>query len=170
MGRNRIYMLDHFGSTSIDSITSKIRYLAKARDCKFIFLDHLSIIVSAQESGDERKSIDSIMTRLRKLCEEARITIFLVSHLSRSSGVSHEEGGRVTLGQLRGSQSIAQLSDIVIAAERDQQADCPIERNTTKLRIIKNRTTGKTGVCSHLQYDDTTGRLEEVEPVEVDVL
>ena len=170
MGSGRIFLLDHFGSTSIDSITAKIRYLAKARDCKYVFLDHLSIIVSAQESGDERKSIDAIMTRLRKLCEEAGITIFLVSHLSRSNGVAHEEGGRVTLGQLRGSQSIAQLSDIVIAAERDQQADCPVERSTTKLRIIKNRTTGKTGVCAHLKYDGETGRLEEVEPIEVDIL
>ncbi len=74
------------------------------------------------------------------------------------------------MGQLRGSQSIAQLSDIVIAAERDQQADCPIERATTKLRIIKNRTTGKTGVCAHLRYDEMTGRLDEVESVEVDIL
>jgi len=169
MGLGRIFLLDHFGSTSIDSIVSKVRYLAKADDCRFVFLDHLSIIVSAQEGGDERKAIDEIMTRLRKLCEEAKITLFLVSHLSRAQGSSHEEGGRVTLGQLRGSQSIAQLSDLVLAGERDQQAECPELRNTTALRVIKNRLTGETGVAAWLKYDKATGRMNECEkPVEGD--
>ena len=161
MGLGRMFLLDHFGSTSIDSIVSKVRYLAKAHDCRYVFLDHLSIIVSAQESGDERKAIDAIMTRLRKLCEEAKITLFLVSHLSRAQGTSHEEGGRVSLGQLRGSQSIAQLSDLVLACERDQQHDDPEIRNTTTLRIIKNRLTGETGPCAYLKYDKETGRLNE---------
>ena len=169
MGLGRMYLLDHFGSTSIDSIVSKVRFLAKAHECKFVFLDHLSIIVSAQESGDERRAIDAIMTRLRKLCEEAKITLFLVSHLSRSPGISHEEGGRVTLGQLRGSQSIAQLSDLVLACERDQQQDDEDLRNTTTLRVIKNRLTGETGPAAYLKYDKATGRMSEVpKPIEGD--
>ena len=167
MGLGRTYLLDHFGSTSIDSIVSRVRYLAKANECRFVFLDHLSIIVSAQESGDERKAIDAIMTRLRQLCEEAKITIFLVSHLSRAQGTSHEEGGRVNLGQLRGSQGIAQLSDLVLACERDQQADDVELRNTTTLRIIKNRLTGETGPCAYLKYCGDTGRMLECEkPIE----
>ena len=169
MGLGRIFLLEHFGSTSIDSIVGKVRYLAKADDCKFVFLDHLSIIVSAQESGDERKAIDEIMTRLRKLAEEARVTIFLVSHLSRAQGTTAEEGGRVTLGQLRGSQSIAQLSDLVLACERNQQDDDEDLRNTTALRVIKNRLTGETGVAAYLKYDRATGRMSECEkPVEGD--
>lgn len=169
MGLGRMFLLDHFGSTSIDSIVSKVRFLAKAHECKFVFLDHLSIIVSAQESGDERRAIDAVMTRLRKLAEEAKITLFLVSHLSRSPGISHEEGGRVTLGQLRGSQSIAQLSDLVLACERDQQAEDEKLRNTTTLRIIKNRLTGECGPCAYLEYSKDTGRMSEVpKPVEGD--
>ena len=69
--------------------------------------------------------IDTTMTRSDgHLVERTGIAMFLVSHLRRtSSDVNHEEGARVTLGQLRGSASIAQLSDAVIALERDQQSD-----------------------------------------------
>ena len=35
--------------------------MAKALDCKFIVLDHISMIVSSQEFGDE-KSLDEVMT------------------------------------------------------------------------------------------------------------
>ena len=163
MGLGRMFLLDHFGSTSVDSIVSRVRYLAKAHECRYVFLDHLSIVVSAQEDGDERKAIDAIMTRLRKLCEECNITLFLVSHLSRAQGVIHEEGGRVTLGQLRGSQAIAQLSDLVLAAERNQQDEDEEARNITLLRIIKNRLTGETGPAVYLKYSRETGRLTECE-------
>ena len=67
--------------------------------------------------------IDTTMTKLRSLVERTGIALFLVSHLKRtSSDQNHEEGARVTLGQLRGSAAIAQLSDACIGLERDQQS------------------------------------------------
>ena len=68
----------------------------------------------------------------------------------------------MSLNHLRGSHSIGQLSDIVLGLERNGQADCPVERNTTKVRVIKNRFSGITGLCSTLFYDSNTGRLNEV--------
>ena len=147
---------------------SQIRYLAKAMDCKWIILDHLSIVVSSQEGGDERKNIDAIMTKLRTLVQELGVGLFLVSHLKRSSGQAHEDGGKISLSELRGSQSIAQLSDIVLGLERDQQNDDEVVRNTTTVRVLKNRYTGLTGPACYLKYDKVTGRmLETSKPAEV---
>ena len=97
--------------------------------------------------------IDSTMTRLRSLVERTGITLYLVSHLRRSSNDSntHEEGGRVSLGQLRGSHSISQISDSVIALERDQQSED--SNNTTTVRVLKNRYSGEVGVATRLTYD-----------------
>ena len=110
--------------------------MATGLDCKVVFLDHLSILLSGLE-GDERRMIDTTMTRLRSLVERTGIALFLVSHLRRASNDkhSHEEGGRVSLSSLRGSHSIAQISDSVIALERDQQADTP--GNPTIIRVLK---------------------------------
>jgi len=162
LGTGRYYLFDHWGSTSADNLLSRVRYMAKALDCRYIVLDHLSIVVSSQENGDERKAIDEIMTKLRTLVAETGICLFLVSHLKRSNGTAHEDGGRISLSELRGSQSIAQLSDIVIGMERDQQHEDPQVRNTTCVRVLKNRYTGETGPACWLYYDRLTGRMSEV--------
>jgi len=142
--------------------------MAKALDCKWIVLDHLSIVVSAQENGDERKAIDAIMTKLRSLVQELGVGLFLVSHLRRTQGRAHEDGGQISLSELRGSQSIAQLSDMVIGLERDQQNDNEQVRNTTTVRVLKNRYAGLTGACCWLKYDKVTGRMTETaKPQEV---
>lgn len=163
MGTDRLYLFDHFGSTSIDNIINRVRYMAKGLDCKYVFVDHVSIIVSAQESGDERKAIDEIMTKLRMLVQETGISLFVVSHLKRPSDKGHEEGAATSLAQLRGSGSIAQLSDIVIGLERNGQHEDNIERNTTHVRVLKNRFSGLTGKACRLLYNRDTGRMTERE-------
>ena len=162
VGTGRVFMFDHFGSNSIDNIVSRVRYLAKGLDCKYIIIDHVSIIVSDQSHGDERRALDEIMTRLRTLVQETGVSMIVVSHLRRPDGKGHEEGAATSLSQLRGSASIGQLSDMVIGLERDAQNDDPEIRNTTRVRVLKNRFAGLTGPCCNLQYDVDTGRLKEV--------
>jgi len=167
LGTDRYYLFDHWGSTSADNLLSRVRFMSKALDCRYVILDHLAIVVSSQEHGDERKAIDEIMTRLRTLVAETGITLFLVSHLKRSQGKAHEDGAQISLGELRGSQAIAQLSDIVIGMERDQQHENEDIRNTTTVRVLKNRYSGETGPACWLQYDKQTGRMTEVANPEI---
>ena len=163
VGDRNVFFYDHWGSMSEDSLLNVIRSYAKSYECRWIILDHLSIVVSDQDGiADERKAIDAIMTKLRKIVQETGVGLFLISHLKRPQGKAHEEGGQVSLSELRGSAAIAQLSDIVIGLERNQQYDDPIIRNQTTLRVIKNRFSGLTGKACRLQYDSETGRLTEV--------
>jgi len=163
LGTDRFYLYNHFGSNSVDNIISRVRYMAKALECKFIVLDHISMVVSSQEFGDERKSIDEIMTKLRVLVQETDCALIIVSHLKRPDGKGHEEGAVTSLSQLRGSGSIAQLSDMVLGLERDAQHENETIRNTTSLRVLKNRFVGMTGPATYLFYDKDTGRLHETD-------
>lgn len=147
---------------SVEKIVSRIRLMAKAQNIKWIILDHLNLVMSGDYRGDERRNIDALMTQLREVVVETNIGLFVISHLSRQQGVTHEEGGEISLTHLRGSQGIAQLSNIVIALERNQQHEDDWMRNVTKLRILKNRYTGETGETGHLHYDNETGRITEV--------
>ena len=158
---DRLFFFDHFGSNSINNIVSRVRYMVRALKCKYIFLDHVSILVSDQSNMDERKALDEIMTRLRTLVQELDICMFVASHLKRVD-YGHEEGGRAKLHQLRGSGSIGQLSDIVLGLERDGQATDMRERHMTTVRVIKNRFSGLTGPSNKLFYDLNTGRLHEI--------
>tara|TARA_R110002051_G_scaffold174968_1_gene245048 strand:+ start:507 stop:2165 length:1659 start_codon:yes stop_codon:yes gene_type:complete len=147
---------------SVEKIVSRIRLMAKAQNIRWIILDHLNLVMSGDTKVDERRSIDQLMTQLREVVVETNIGLFVISHLSRQQGVTHEEGGEISLTHLRGSQGIAQLSNIVIALERNQQHEDDWMRNVTKLRVLKNRYTGDTGETGHIHYDNDTGRLTEV--------
>ena len=157
-----LFLFDGFGSFDPDIIYNRIEYLATGLECKVIILDHLSILLSGLD-GDERRMIDTTMTRLRSLVERTGIALFLVSHLRRASNDkhSHEEGGRVTLSSLRGSHSIAQISDQVVALEVDQQSGT--ERKPTTVRVLKNRYSGEVGVACKLNYDLSTCKFTEDE-------
>jgi twinkle protein len=164
LGSNRIYLFDHFGSSDVDNITNRIRYMAKACDCRVVFLDHISIVVSGQDLGDERKAIDNMMTKLRTLVQELEITLICVSHLRRPTGnAGHEDGQAVSLSQLRGSGAIAQLSDAVITLERNSMAENDDERHQTKVAVAKNRYNGYTGPACVLKYNMETGRMVELQ-------
>ena len=168
--KDRVWIHSHFGITDIDEIFSKLRFLIIGCSCKWVVVDHLHMLVSAMSDGDERRAIDNIMTRLRSIVEETGAGLILVSHLRRVDGNrGHENGISVSLSHLRGSQSIAQLSDCVIALERDQQSEDEQEANTTHMRVLKSRYTGDVGMATHLLYNRDTGRLAETFPEDNEV-
>ena len=108
--------------------------------------------------------LDKCMTMLRSFAEETGAGLLIVSHLRRPvAGKSHEEGLMPSLTDLRSSHSIAQLSDMVLALGRNSQSDDAKERNTTHVRILKNRFSGETGPTCSLLYDPNTGRLNELD-------
>ena len=164
VGNGRFYLYDHFGSLDSDNLLSKLKFLANGCGVDFVVLDHISIAVSGREDGDERRIIDNLMTNLRSLVEQTGVGVIAISHLKKPQGASatpHEEGGRVTMDDLRGSASIKQLSDTIIGIERNQQDK--EESDYCTLRVLKCRFTGETGIADTLHYNRKTGRLIAVE-------
>lgn len=159
VGSGRCFLYDHWGSLDSDSLLGHIRYMQKVLEVDFVVLDHLSIIVSGLGDGDERRMIDNTMTKLRALVEETNIGLILVSHLKRPDGKGHEDGATTSLAQLRGSAGIAQLSDMCIGLERNQQ-DVE-DKHRTVIRVLKNRFSGDTGIACSLEYNPDTGEMFE---------
>ena len=163
MSQGPIYLFDHFGSTDMDTIENRIRYMKHGLHCDVVFLDHISILISGMtgETTNERTMVDAIVHRLRVLCSELDLALILVSHLRRPSGdQGHEAGAKVSLAQLRSSHSIAQLSDACIGLEVDAEDPTAGIRN---LVVLKNRFTGEVGPAGQLQYDRDKGRLLSID-------
>jgi twinkle protein len=151
---SRVVIWDHFGSNDVETVMSKIRHMA-ALGCKYIFIDHLTMIVSDQ-SGDERKQLDELSTKLKTLTMNLGISCVCVIHINRQ-------------GQVRGSAGPEQVSNNVIRLERDKKDADEWRRNVTKLTVEKCRLSGKTGPVAWVYYDATTGRLQELtqDPINV---
>lgn len=154
-----LHFFKHFGSIATDKLINKFNYFAKVLACDFIILDHISMVVSGEESNDERKTIDILMTKLAEFCVRTGVGVIAVVHLKRVAGKNYNVGDEVELVDLRGSGGLEQMSWNVISLERDQQGD---SKDFSKCRVLKNRTWGFTGIADTLQYSHDTGRLTPV--------
>ena len=161
-GRN-LFLYDHFGSQDCDTLIHKLEYMVKSLGCTKIYLDHVSIVISGMDSGNERKDIDVLMTKLRSFVEQTDCHVDAVCHLTKPQGQPFEEGGQISLRDLRGSGSLYQLADSVLGYERDQQHQDRKVANTIMIRSLKDRFGGFTGLCGALYYDKEHGRLKEIE-------
>ena len=152
------YFYKHFGGLTADTLMAKMYYYAKSKAVDFIILDHLSMVISASASNNERKDIDTLMTALATMVVETGVGLIQIVHLKRSGGdKSFAKGGEVELTDLRGSAALEQLSWAVVGLERDQQGDDP---NELQVRVLKNRTWGFTGLADNLIYNPSTGRMK----------
>ena len=151
LNNNRAVIWDHFGSNNVDAVVNKIRHMA-ALGCRYIVIDHLSIIVSDQ-AGDERKQLDEIATKIKTLAMEKDLCIIAVIHTNRQ-------------GQIRGTAGVEQLANIVLRLQRDKTDPDEWRRNVTRITVEKNRFCGYTGPSSYLWYNKDTARLSELEDSE----
>lgn len=154
---NNVYFFDHFGSLDSNNLLSKLKFLASGLDVDFIVLDHISIVVSGEESDNERKAIDVLLTKLRSLIEQTGVGVLAISHIKNRTKNQAEAGGHISLNDGRGSGSIKQLSDNMIGLERNMEQDDIKDRST--VRVLKNRLLGDIGTCDNLKYSQETGRL-----------
>ena len=155
-------LYDHFGSVDSTALIQKMEYMVKALGCKVIYLDHISIVISGLDSGNERKDIDVLMTNLRSFVERTQCRVEAVCHLTKPDGTPYEEGGQISLKDLRGSGSLYHLADGVLGYERDQQHQDPNIANTIAVRSLKDRFSGVTGIVNALRFSKETGRLAEI--------
>lgn len=166
MDGGMLHLFDHFGAMDWEGIKSHIRYLAHAEGVKLFYLDHLTALAAADER-DEKDALEAIMAEIGSLVQELGIILHLVSHLATPEGKPHEEGGRVMIRHFKGSRAIGFWSFFMFGLERNQQAEDPVEKQTTIFRVLKDRLTGQaTGETIPLGYEAMKGKLFEQPPYE----
>jgi len=145
----RLNFYTHYGSDDPEVILGNIRYMVSVMDCKFIFLDHITMLVSGLADGDERRMLDFISTKLANMVEELNFCLILVSHLNDDN-------------RTRGSRNISKVADLHVQLHREHEDPDPRTRNTTKLMVKKNRWGATTGFGGALLFDQETFTLREL--------
>lgn len=148
---DRLHFYSHFGTDDPDVILDIIRYMASVLHCRYIFLDHITMLVTGYEGDDdERRKLDYISTRLAMMTRELDFCLFLVSHVNDD-------------GKTRGSRNISKVADANIYLDRDIEALDRRERNKTKLLVKKAwRYTGQSGPAGVLTFDPNTFMIQEL--------
>jgi twinkle protein len=161
MSSERLFTVDaSFMSLNGDDLLYTLEYLIKVEKCELVVLDHLTMITYDQiGEQSERKDIDILMKKLKVLAHNTKAKIVVVVHLKRpTNGLAWDHGREVFATDLRGSASLEQLSDAIIGLEANRFDN--MAKSLTKLKVIKNRITGKLGYADTLVYLENTGQLK----------
>ena len=156
---------DHSGATTADweVIKSKIKWMALGLGIKDIFLDHITALAAMED--DEKKALEQLTAEMGSMVHELGITLYVVSHLSTPDGTPHEEGGRVMVRHFKGSRAIGYWAHFMVGLERNTQSEDVDEKETTTVRVLKDRFTGKgNGTKFHLRLNHSTYKNELADP------
>lgn len=163
VNNDMLVMLSHFGSLPVSELMSKIKHMHLVEGCKYILLDHLSMVISGLETDNERKQLDIVMTELAAFCAANEVCVIAVSHINRTNANQFvapkgKEGEpywvQVTKESMRGSSSLEQLSFIILGLEPQIMPDR--SRGNVRLTVLKNRPWGYLGVADEFKIDEET--------------
>lgn len=149
LGRdNRTFLYSGFGNSSPDEILSTIRFLVVSCGCKYVFLDHISHLVSGSLDDKDTKILDYLSTHLEQMVEELDFALIFISHVNDE-------------GKTRGSRYIGKSAAVRIDLHRNITAETEQERNKTYLTVSKNRFGSITGPAGVLTFNPETFKVTE---------
>lgn len=157
---DKIKIFDHFGSIPTDQLIQKLKQMVFLDGCKWIILDHLSMVISGLKSDNERRDLDNIMTELAAFCKQYDVFILSISHMKRKElQLPKDKDGNmlpfwypVRKEDLRGSAALEQLSWIVLGVEPEELPDR--SRGRVRVVVMKNRPHKKLGVADTMIMDE----------------
>lgn len=176
---DKLVMLSHFGSLPVSELMAKIKHMHLVEGCRFIILDHLSLVISGSMVKDERKELDIVMTELAAFCAANDVCIIAVSHINRTAAdqfkapkVKDGEEPKpywvqVTKEMMRGSAALEQLSFVILGLEPEIMPDR--SRGRVRLTVLKNRPWGYLGVADSFKIDDESWEVILMEDQDQDV-
>lgn len=167
---NKLAIVDHFGSMPVDGLMNKIKHLHLVEGCRFIILDHISMVVSGTETDNERKELDIVMTALASFCAANPVHVLVISHINRTNAQQFlppkgSEGEpfwvNVTKESARGSSALEACSWNIVALEPEVMPD--FSRGRVRFKILKTRFGNFLGIADVFTLDKETWQpiLEE---------
>ena len=136
--KNKLFLFSKNAQADETNISTVIEFLAVKKNVKLFVLDNL-MTIECRGTDKYEKQINVIKS-LKNLAKNYNIVIILVAHSNKNS-IQHREPH---VFDISGASEIANLSDYILTATRDNDRD-----NETTILLLKNRITGL--IKKHLQ-------------------
>lgn len=155
-GQDRFYLLEERGGT-LEQAKAEIEKLIIGCDCKVIVIDPLQDLFAGCSFDEEAQ----FMTWQKVMIKVYKIVFINICHTRKSSddSITGSTGAMISEESIQGSSAIYKSASINLLLTRNKLATEDIERNTTKMYLSKNRSTGVTGPCGSLIYNNKTHKL-----------
>lgn len=151
-GTPTMYVCDDRGA-SWEQVKEKILEMIISMGVTILVVDPYSDLLSSMSVSEQ----EEVATWFKKIMKEYGVTPIIISHVRKSAnGV---DSGPLTEDDAQGSSFLIKAAGQTIALERDKQAEDPMERNRTRITILKNRDFSETGPAGSMYYDVATANL-----------
>ena len=142
----QFYLQDGDGG---DELCDQIRYFSQACGVKFVFFEPIQDVIVGSSDESKEQMLADLSVRLSKLAAELNVGIVSIGHTNDN-------------GDFKYCRMIGQRASVIVNLERDKDSTDPQERNTTHLRVEKNRPTGEVGSAGQMRFSSETFTLREV--------
>lgn len=145
----------------IENLKELVMNLIIACSCKVIILDPLQDILDGLSNEDQAV----FMRWLKGMVKSHDVTFILINHVRKSAGggKQNSEGADIHEEDFAGSSSIFKSAACNLLFTRNKEAENPVERNTTIMKMTKCRWTGNTApAAGRYYYDNETHTMHDL--------
>lgn len=157
-GTDRWHIIDDRDG-GVDSIKSLIMELIIVCGCKVIIIDPLQDLMDGLSNEEQ-----SVFQRwLKGTVKSHKVTFVNINHTRKTpnGGKQGSTGAELHEEDFQGSSTIFKSAACNLLFTRDKEAEDPIERNTTNMKMTKCRWTGHTGMSGAYLYVNATHTLHD---------
>jgi len=135
-------------SDGADELCEQIRYFSEICGCKFVFFEPIQDVITSSSEDGKEQSLADLSVRLSKLAASLGIGIVTIAHTNDN-------------GDPKYCKMIGQRASVIIDLIRDKDSEDFEEKNTTYLKVEKNRPAGVDGPAGAMSFDLTTFTMKE---------
>jgi len=132
-----------------DELIEQIRFFSQAAGCKFVFFEPIQDVVAGSSEESKEQMLADLSVRLSKLAAELNVGIVTIAHTNDN-------------GDTKYCKMIGQRASVIIDLQRDKDAPTMEERNTTYIRVEKNRPCSEVGSAGKMRFNTDTFTLREI--------
>lgn len=157
-GDDRFYIMDDRSYLSNpEEVFKNIDKLIRGFGVKLIIIDVLSDLMDNLDINAQAE----FMGRIKKVIAANEVIIIGIMHMRKEMSGKEVNPHSVNEHSIYGSSTAIKSASTVILMSRDKLAECPEEKNTTRVTLTKNRGNGVTGKCCEIYYDYKTHKLHD---------
>lgn len=148
--KDEMFYQFHLGDgTGADDLCDQIRFFSQAAGCKFVFFEPIQDVVAGSTEESKEQQLADLSVRLSKMAADLNVGIVTIAHTNEN-------------GDPKYCKMIGQRASVIIDLTRDKEASCSEEKNTTYIRVEKNRPCSQEGPAGKMRFNYDTFTLREV--------
>jgi len=146
---NNLYQFYLQDGQGADELCDQIRFFSQACDCKFVFFEPIQDVVTGSTDESKEQQLADLSVRLSKMAADLNVGIVTIAHTNEN-------------GDPKYCKMIGQRASVIIDLNRDKEADTVEEKNTTYIKVEKNRPCSQEGPAGKMKFNYDTFTLREI--------